>query len=387
MNPLNHSTLGLFLTEKSSLSTWEQAGILSREIAPYNILAEHFKTIFIFSYGDEDDYQYQKYLAPNIKIIPKPKTVRRKNYNWTLPFRHWRQIYQCQFLKTNQFRCRAALIAKIIHPRSKLILRTGYTASLFEKQENHAVNSWLSRWEKIAYHLCDIGTVTSRNDQEYLTRTYRLAPRKIQIIPNYIDTDLFRPIPQTKYRDKVIYVGRLHQQKNLPVLIKALTGTAIGLDIVGGGQRPAEYTAPQEHTIQKSLQQLAEEQGVEVRFLGLVPNNQLPSLLNRYALFVLPSLYEGMPKALLEAMSCGLTCIATAVTGSEELIKHEVTGLLAKANDPESLRATIKKAVKSPEQQYQLGQAARKFIIDNYSLSSQINKELAIYRQWADVSA
>lgn len=383
MDKLKAYNLGFFLTEKSSLDTWEQAGILSREIAPYNILAGHFKSIFIFSYGDEKDYQYQKSLAPNIKIIPKPKTVRRKNYNWTLAFRHWRQIYQCQFLKTNQFRCRAALIAKIMHPRARLILRTGYTASLFEKQENRAISPWLSRWERIAYHWCDIGTVTSRSDQEYLIQTYHLPPQKIRVIPNYIDTDLFKPLPKTKYRDKIIYVGRLHQQKNLPVLIKALAGTAIGLDIIGGNQRPTEYTPPQEQATKAALLQLAQKQGVEVRFLGLVPNNQLPSLLNRYPLFVLPSLYEGMPKALLEAMSCGLVCIATAVTGSEELIRHEITGLLAKPNDPESLRIMILKAVNHPEQQYQLGQAARKFVVDNYSLSSQIKKEMAIYEQLA----
>lgn len=372
MDKLKAYNLGFFLTEKSSLGTWEQAGILSREIAPYNILADYFNKIYLFSYGEQSDQAYQNRLAPNIQIVFKDALTTPAKYNWILPFRHWNKVKQCHFLKTNQLKSRAALLVKILHPWSKLILRTGYTASLFQKQQHQLISWKLRWWEKIAYHLCDLALVSSVGDRHYLMETYQIKPEKIKIIPNYIDTTLFRPDQQPKLENKIIYVGRLHQQKNLSALIEALQGGSLALDVVG------ENTADQAQ--KKSLIAQAQSQKVPLNFLGKVANEQLPNILNRYAIFVLPSLYEGLPKALLEAMSCGLACVATNVSGSREVITDQQTGLLAQTT-PASLKENILKLMSNPELRKTLGQQARESILKNFSLHSQIQKEIAIYEQ------
>ena len=377
MNNLKKYNLGFFMTEKMSLAAWDQAGILSREIAPYNILADYFHKIYLFSYGDASDLRYKNQLAFNIEIAHKNTDMKIKYYNWLLPFIHWRKIKSCHFIKTNQLKSRAALLVKIFKPSIRFILRTGYTASLFEMQQAKLVAWRLKLWEKIAYYLCNIGLVTSAGDKKYLITTYGLSEEKIIIVPNYIDTELFSPQNQEKYSDRIIYVGRLAQQKNLNNLITALSGTNIGLDIVSGFSDHGEQS-----TMVESLVYQAGTAKVSLRFLGKIPNQKLPDILNKYSIFVLPSLYEGMPKALLEAMSCSLACIATDVLGNRELIDDENTGLLCRTT-AESLRKAILRLNNDQALQKNLGQHARKFVVDNFSLQTQIKKEISIYEQLA----
>src|SRR3972149_402807 len=66
-----------------------------------------------------------------------------------------------------------------------------------------------------------------------------------------------------------------------------------------------------------------------VRFMGSISNEELPPVLNRYRFFALPSVREGMPKALIEAMACGLVCIGTDVEGINEIIRDGENGFLA----------------------------------------------------------
>lgn len=367
------SNLGLFLTEKNSLKTWEQAGILSREIAPYNLLANYFKKIYFFTDGDEQDLRYQPRLAPNIEVVTRNRKMPFKKYHRLLPLLHWGKIRHCRFIKTNQLKTRAALIAKILNPRAKLIVRTGYLPSLFEK-DSQGKTPWKIRlWEKIAFRLADRVIVASEKDKNYLLKTYQLSPPKLRVIPNYIDTDLFQPQPVPQQEEKIIFIGRLHPQKNLPLLIEALSGTTLELDIVGAPR------TPEQSALKEKLLQQAQQQKVKINFLGIIPNEQLPSLLNQYPVFVLPSLYEGTPKALLEAMSCGLACVTTKVVGNQEIIDHEQTGLLAEGQ-ADSLRDNLLRLFRDQRLREVLGQKARNFVVQNYSLRSQINKELSIYQ-------
>ncbi len=373
---LNNKTLGFFLTEKMSLAKWERAGILSREIAPYNILAKYFQKIYLFTYDDREELDYQKYLAPNIEIIYKRWRMRAKEYRWLLPFLNWKKIRACDFWKTNQLKARAALIAKIIKPKGKLVLRTGWTQSLFQIKQNGEVDKKITRWEKIAYALADIALVTSEGDRQYLLEKYKIKPEKIKVIANYIDTDKFAPAIEDKYERRIVYSGKIEKQKNLINLVKALEGTNIALDIIGG---PMDEKSEQ---LKNELEKLAKELGVEITFTGRLKNDDLPALLNKYKIYVLPSLYEGMPKSLLEAMSMGLGCIGTNVEGTKEIIKDGMSGLLAEINH-EDLRKKILQLINANNLTKELGKNARQFVVENFSLKTQINKEIAIYESLA----
>ena len=367
MEQLSKLNLSIFLTQGASLKKLAESGTLIKEITPINALSEHFNQIFLFTYGTKDK-ELESNLKPNIKIINKPLPIPSKYYKYIYPFLFFNIIKKSNFFKTNQINgSESALIAKKINPKAKLIIRTGYTASLFDKQGGKNPSLNLKR-EKNAYKKCDLALVTSQADKDYIIENFSLPKEKIEIIANYVDTDLFKPMPSKKYENKIIFVGRFYNpEKNITSLIEALSGSEIELDIIGRLKNVS------------SIENIAKENKVKINFLGIIPNQKLPETLNKYKVFILPSLYEGMPKALLEAMSCELAVIATNVPGSREVIINNQNGIISDTT-PESLREKINLLIKNPKLIDRLGKNARGYIIQNFALKTQIKKEIALYQ-------
>ena len=366
---LQSLTLGLLLSRGMSLKIWDECGILTREIAPYNILAKHFKKIYVFTYGDAEELEYKSLLAQNIEIRCNDKKVGRIWYPFLLPVKHRKEVKECDILKTEQMQgIWAAIIARIVNRKVRLVVRTGYSLSFMARR----AGDWIGYARSVviewwAYHLCDTGLVTSREIRENIISRYGVSAKKIHLIANYIDTELFRPDDSViKYDKRILYVGRLSKQKNIANLLDAIKGTGIFLDIIGQGK------------LEKELKEKVKQEKIEVRFMGVVSNEKLPEIFNKYRMAVLPSLYEGMPKTLLEAMSCGLACVATNVAGSKEVINHNENGLLADTS-AESLRASILKLASDEELQRRLSVEARAFVVEKFSLQGQIKKEVKIY--------
>ena len=97
-------------------------------------------------------------------------------------------------------------------------------------------------------------------------------------------------------------------------------------------------------------------------------------------IFVLPSFYEGHPKALLEAMSSGLPCVGTNVRGIREEIKHGETGYLC-GTESEEIAEGIADLLESEHLRTTLGAKARKHAVDNYSLDRVLTIELEVFRK------
>jgi glycosyltransferase involved in cell wall biosynthesis len=192
-----------------------------------------------------------------------------------------------------------------------------------------------------------------------------VSPRKIKVVPNYVDTDIFRPmINVTPIEGRVCYVGRLHKIKNLESLIKASTDIPkISLVFIGQGDQRTH------------LERIARDYQVSVKFLGALPHNKIPFELNRSSAFILPSLSEGNPKALIEAMSCGLPVIGTDIPGIQDVIQHGETGLLC-SPEPDSIRETIQEIIDNLEFATRLGQNARHYAINNFSIERIVEIEL-----------
>src|SRR5205814_9040300 len=150
----------------------------------------------------------------------------------------------------------------------------------------------------------------------------RRAPQaRVALIPNGVDTELFVPRARSDGATRtVIYVGRLSPEKNLGALVEA-AGKLVGrwplrlLFVGDGGEHPA-------------LEALAREGCVEAVFVPVVSHERLPELLAQADAFVLPSFTEGHLKALLEAMSTGLACVASDVAGKPAFVRLEQSGLL-----------------------------------------------------------
>ncbi len=362
----NISTLVFFFMRGTSLALWEKIGIFDREVAVYNALAKSFNKIYLMTYGDEKEKQYEKYLRHNIEIVPNKWRINAAIYSFMAPFLNAKKLREANFYRTDQMDgAWTAAVAKLLF-RKKLIVRTGYTWSKFIEENNIFTKFIVWLIEMFTYKLCDFALVTSDDDRRYLLEKFPFLQGKIATIPNYIDTERFKPRAMRKYADRIIFVGRLAAQKNVLNLIKALQGLSWGLDIVGEGSEKRE------------IEMAAKKNHVNTRFLGIVRSNHLPSALNKYRIFVLPSFYEGMPKSLLEAMSCGLACIGTRVAGTKEVITDSVNGLLT-STDELSLKKTIQRLINNNVLQKKLGIAARQLILDKYSLNNNLFKEIKIY--------
>ena len=368
---MEEKTLALFFTRGMSLKEWNNRGLFEREIALYNRLAKSFKRIYFFTYGGEEDLNYQECLAENIVVIPNSTQLfRNKNlYSFLIPFIHRKVLKQVDVLKTNQMDGSwTAVIAKKLL-KKPLVVRTGYTWSRFceEEEKKYFKKLIVSLIEKFAYANADGVAVASEGDLNYVNR-YSKGRIFSKVIPNYVDTSLFEPLDIEKKPKSLCFVGRLTKQKNLHALLEALKDSSYLLDIIGSGEK------------ERNLKLYAKENNLNVNFLGIVPHRQLPETLNRCEVFILPSLYEGMPKVLVEAMACGLSVIGANVEGIREVIVDGENGLLCDVT-PGSIRRVIDKLFESENLRCELGKKAREAITEKFALEKIVEKELNLYEE------
>ena len=92
-----------------------------------------------------------------------------------------------------------------------------------------------------------------------------------------------------------------------------------------------------------------------------------------------PSLWEGLPLALLKAMGVGLPVVATMVSGSQEAIEDGVNGCLVAPGDPEGLARAIVELHQHPEERRRLGEAAHHTVVERYSLEAMLQKLEELY--------
>jgi len=372
---LKGKKLALFFTFNVSLKQWHDIGIIDREVAIYNKLSKYFNQIYFFTYGDHEDLKFQGYLKDNIIIVPIPFSHKHSQllllirliYSLLLPIIHYRILKDVDILKTNQM-CGSwtAVITKLLL-KKKLVVRTGFMWSINAKKKRPSffMNLIIKIIEGIAYLFADGITVSSPKDLEYVNKNYNSKGIRI-VIPNYVDTEIFKPQNIKKRDCSICFVGRLVKEKNLFSLLKAISGLHYELTIIGSGP------------LKDDLKKCANQNGINVRFPGIIPNNKLPEILNQHELFILPSLYEGMPKALLEAMACGLPVIGTNVYGIREVIRHEKNGILCGTN-PESIREAILKLMNDEKLKQKISIEARKTIEKFFSIKKIIEKEFDLY--------
>jgi glycosyltransferase involved in cell wall biosynthesis len=164
-------------------------------------------------------------------------------------------------------------------------------------------------------------------------KTARKIDVLVDIVPNGVDTDFFSPAPYFPAGPfTFLFVGRFSVQKNILVLLdqfEKYVGHSGGrLLLVGDGPK------------KKDIERRVASSPVLIHSVTLYPWCSKEALLRFYQLahcFVNPSLYEGLPNALLEAMACGLPVIASNVGGNNELVKPAINGFLFDLSYPDSL--------------------------------------------------
>jgi Glycosyltransferase len=198
-----------------------------------------------------------------------------------------------------------------------------------------------------------------------------------RLIPNGVDIERFHPVTvtpaDTQRSQTVVCVSKARYEKGLDMLIHAWhivqqTVPEAHLIIVGDGPVFTQL---------KNIAQLLNIAD-SIKFTGL--QSDVPAQLRRSVISVLPSRWEGMPNALLEAMASGLACVATRVSGSEDLIQSGKNGLLVEVDDYEGMAQALITLLQNPALVEHYGAAARTTIEEHYTLDYILHMYTDVYR-------
>jgi len=229
----------------------------------------------------------------------------------------------------------------------------------------------------IRYILAHAALVIALSEQwrERLLTIVPTAP--VEVLPNGVTLpDLAAVSRDGDGEQTLLFVGDLNRAKGTYDLIRAFARVAgrfpnLRLVCAGGGATQA-------------VRQFAAQADIQHRVAcpGWLGPERLRAELAKATIFVLPSYAEGMPMALLEAMSWGLPVIATPVGGVPQVVRPEVNGVLIAPGDIDGMAAAIARLMSDPALRSTLGTEARRTIEESYSLEATLERLAAIYRRF-----
>jgi glycosyltransferase involved in cell wall biosynthesis len=203
------------------------------------------------------------------------------------------------------------------------------------------------------------------------------------VIPNAIEPPE-RPTPEQRAAARralgivgdspvVGTVGRLEPQKACDDLLLAMPDVLARYPV-------AQVVLIGSGSLESDLRSLAEQLGIADRVTLTGHRDDADSLYAAMDLYVQPSLWEGLPYALLEAMGRALPVVATDVPGNSDLVEHDRTGLLVPPDDPPALAEAILALLDRPESARTLGEAGRDKVLREHRLEDFIRAISSLYR-------
>ena len=208
------------------------------------------------------------------------------------------------------------------------------------------------RFRRLLYRRADVLTANTAGVMDSLVPLFQA--RQLALLPNPLPMPVVpAAVGSAGERQGFVTVARLVPQKGIDVLIGALAQTA---GPACGWMQTLVGDGPEREALELQVRQADLQK--RVRFLGFRPDPQ--TFLLQASVFVLPSRFEGMPNALLEAMAAGLAVVVTdASPGPLEVVKHGVNGLVVPSDDPSALAAALDQLAADPGLRERLGVAAR----------------------------
>lgn len=353
----------LFFSFGKGIETWKKSGILDRELALYRALQVKGVHYDYYTYGDRDCK-----VDSELTVIHSHAKNLLTSFFW--PFFQVRTLSRYEVFKTNQmFGSWVAVIAAVVL-KKKLYVRVGYEHyqyHLFRKSS--FFKRWFSFWiSTLAYRSANVISVTSEPMRKFVCNTFKVSPAKVYCHSNYVDIEHFKPSTSVSKNGRLLFVGRLVEVKNLYETLKAVKRVGCGIDIIGTG------------VMEDELKKFAVKNNVDARFLGAIENSLLPKFINASSIFILCSLYEGNPKSLLEAMSCGATVIGSSVDGISSVVEHNENGYIVSPCE-EKIAAGIDYLLNNDYERVRLGVAAREYACKRASLESLVRFEEGIFNR------
>jgi glycosyltransferase involved in cell wall biosynthesis len=257
--------------------------------------------------------------------------------------------------------------------------------SRIDLDQEPARRRWLERGT--ARLLCKRLIVVSEDLREETARWFGLPPRKVVAIPNGVDVARFKPPADFDAAGVrrallggdyplVVNVGRMVPQKGQMHLLDAFRTVAnvrpdARLLLLGDGvERP-------------NLEAKTRELGLEANVIFAGHRNDVERVLAASDVFVLSSLWEGLPVALLEAMAAGCAPVATAVGGVPGVLHEKELGVLVPPANPPALAESLLCLMNNPQVARRMGEAAQRWVAQHYSMEAWAGKLERLYSRCA----
>ena len=260
-----------------------------------------------------------------------------------------------------------------------------------------------SKFSHVMYALQNAGAVTT-NAGELAKKAKAFVDREIVLIPNGIDVNYFKPMEKNsvlanalgltlesdsllsnnaeqapRLQDVIGFAGELREKKGLNALLSAYAqvnkGRPTTLLIVG------EVRAGEDKKIFDKFQTSNPREAYRIIVTGNISHKDMPAYYSLMDVFVHPSLRDGMPNALLEAMACEKAVIATSVGGAADVIEHGKNGMLVNVNDVGALAETIIQLLGQPENRRAMSKSARETVVHRFTPEKELNANLEVYRK------
>jgi glycosyltransferase involved in cell wall biosynthesis len=312
--------------------------------------------------------------------IPVIDLDMRNKVDLRAPYRLFRllQAGNVQILHAHLFHANflAATVGRLA--RVPVIIATRHSVEIGGRRRE-----WINR---LVRPLCDAVVAVSREVYEAEVRRSEIDLDKLVMIPSGVGVQIFEAVDQAstgrlqslwKIRPEfrlVGTVGRFVEPKGYTYLLDALAKIRTQISdakalLVGDG------------ALRQPMEEKARELGLSDTVVFTGTRRDVPQVLALLDVFVLPSLWEGLPIALLEAMAAGLPVVATAVGGTPEVVVDGVTGILVPPRDPDALAEAILTLLHDPDLRRKMGQAGRERVRGHFSVEKMVKETEGLYRR------
>ena len=208
---------------------------------------------------------------------------------------------------------------------------------------------------------------------------------KYTVIHSGIDIDLYKNVSIDANKKKeelgipmnvpiIGTVGRLSPQKCPQDFVKAAAEVLRKMP-------DAVFLYVGDGPLRQEIEELIQELGVSKNIILLGLRTDIPELLAVMDVFMLSSLWEGLPRVFLEAMSAGLPIVATNVDGASEAIKDEQNGFLVPPGDYKALASKIHTLIKNPQLIKDMGEASQRLMHSDFSVHTMVNQIQTLYQE------
>jgi len=258
------------------------------------------------------------------------------------------------------------LVSKVFRKRVVLVL-AGFPSKIVRIHDD-PLSGFLEIASRINLSLSNSIVAYSKNVAK--ERNLGKHSRKIEFLGEHIvDVSCFKPERKLADRERIVgYVGNLSVIKGIPNLMKAMS-------IVHEEDDGVKFIIAGEGELEKYILELISDLKLSsyVSFSGWIPHDRLAEHFNRLRLVVLPSLTEGLPNVMLEAMGCGTPVLACSVSAIPDIIRDRENGFLLKSDSPECIAKNIKIALDYPQIDL-VAAEARTYVVERFELKKVVER-------------